>query len=300
MLPEFELLMPQTLPEALDMLAEGAPDVTPLAGGTSLLVDMRGGLRRPGVLMDLAGLSELHAIRQEDGHVVVGGGVTIAELLESPIIAQQASVLRDGAAVFANPLVRNRATLGGNLVYASPAADTAPPLLVLDAEVELMSKEGSRRVPLEDFITGVRETIRRPDELLAAVRWPVSSPHSIGAFHKLALRKADAISVLSVAVMVEGNGSGLPSPHRGGGGGEVYCQQARIALGAVAPRPIRAHAAEEVLRGQPLTPEIIAEAAHLSAESAAPIDDIRGSAAYRQRVVEVLVRRLIVSTERRR
>jgi CO/xanthine dehydrogenase FAD-binding subunit len=296
MLPEFDLLMPKTLPEALEMLAEGAPDVVPLAGGTGLLVDMRGGLRRPGLLVNVAGLDELHGVRREDGHVVVGGGVTIAGLLDDPLIARHASVLRDGAAVFANPLVRNRATVGGNLVYASPAADTAPPLLVLEAEVELVSKEGSRRVPLEDFITGVRETVRRPDELLAAVRWPLPAPHSAGAFHKLALRKADAISVLSVAVMVEGDGVAPPTSHRGEGGG--YCQQARIALGAAAPRPIRAHAAEEVLRGQPLTPEVIAEAARLSAECAAPIDDVRGSAAYRRRVVGVLVRRLLTEVAR--
>ncbi len=280
MLPEFDLLMPQALPEALDLLAEGAPDVTPLAGGTNLLVDMRGGRHRPSVLMNIAGLDELRGIRQEDGHLVVGGGVTVAELLDDPLIARHASVLREAAAVFANPLVRNRATVGGNLVDASPAADTASPLLVLDAEVELVSREEMRRVPLEEFIVGVRETLRQPQELLAAVRWPVPPPRSAGAFHKLRSRQAGAISVLSAAVMVEGDESGR-------------CRQARIALGAVAPRPIRAHAAEDLLRGQPLTPEIIAEAARLSAEATRPIDDIRGSAVYRQRVAEVLVRRLL-------
>lgn len=280
MLPEFDLLMPQTLPEALDLLAEGAPDITPLAGGTNLLVDIRGGRHRPSVLMNIAGLDELRGIRQEDGHLVVGGGVTIAELLDDPQIAQHASVLREAAAVFAHPLVRNRATVGGNLVDASPAADTAPPLLVLDAMVELVSKKGARRVPLEEFMVGVRETLCQPQELLAAVRWPVPPPHSAGAFHKLGLRKAAAISVLSAAVMVEGDESGC-------------CRQARIALGAVAPRPIRARDAEDLLRGQPLTSETIAEAARLSAEATCPIDDIRGSAAYRRRAVEVLVRRLL-------
>jgi len=262
------------------MLAEGAPDVTPLAGGTNLIADIRGGRHRPRVLMNIAGLDELRGIRQEDGHLVVGGGVTIAELLDDPLIARHASVLREAAAVFANPLVRNRATVGGNLVDASPAADTAPPLLVLDAMVELVSKEGSRHVPLEEFMVGVRETLRQPQELVTAVRWPVSPPHSAGAFHKVGLRKAAAISVLSAAVMVESDQSGR-------------CRQARIALGAVAPRPIRAHAAEDLLRGQPLTPESIAEAARLSTDATSCIDDIRGSAAYRQRVVEVLVRRLL-------
>jgi len=306
--------MPRTLPEALDMLAGGTTTVTPLAGGTSLLVDMRGGSARGGcgrsptepppavaglrpshlpVLMDLAGLDELHSIRQEDGHIVVGSGVAIAELLDDPLIAQYASVLRQAAASFANPLVRNRATLGGNLAYGSPAADTAPPLLVLGAEVELASKAGRRRVPLEDFWAGVRQTVRRPDELLTTIRWPVPSPHSASAFHKLALRKADAISVVNAAVLVEyletrffpeNLVSSVPAP---------TCRQVRIALGAVAPRPIRAHAAEDALCNRPLTPEAIAEAARLAAETTSCIDDVRGSAGYRQRVTEVLVRRLL-------
>lgn len=287
MLPEFDLLMPKTLPKALQMLAQGAPEVTPLAGGTGLLVDMRGGLRRPGVLMDVSRLDELRGIRQEDGHVVVGGAVTIAKLLEDPLIARQAAVLRQGAQVFANPLVRNRATLGGNLVYASPAADTAPPLLVLGAKVELVSERGSRRVPIEDFITGVRETTCCRDELLAAVRWPVPSPRSTSAFRKLALRKADAISVVSAAVMVEPGEDGR-------------CEQARIALGAVAPTPIRARAAEALLRGQPLTPDAIAEAARLAAEATCCVDDVRASAAYRKRVVAVLVRRLLEEVENKK
>ena len=280
MLPEFDLLMPKALPEALELLAEGAPDVTPIAGGTGLLVDMRAGLRRPGVLMDLAGLDELGAIRRDDGHVVVGAGVTVAELLDDPLIAQHAPVLRQGAEVFANPLVRNRATVGGNLVYASPAADTAPPLLVLGAEVELVSQDGSRRVPLEEFITGVRQTTCCRNELLASVRWPVPPPNAAAAFRKLALRKADAISVVSVAVMIQRDG-------------QDRCADVRIAMGAVAPTPLRAHAAEDLLRGQSPTPAAIAEAAHLAADATCCVDDVRASAAYRKRVTDALVRRLL-------
>ncbi len=280
MLPEFALLMPQTLEEALEMLAEGAPDVAPLAGGTNLVVDMRSGRYCPGVVVNIGGLEELRGVRRENGYLVVGGGVTIAELLDDPLIAQHAPVLREAAAVLANPLVRNRATVGGNLADASPAADSAPPLLVLGAEVELVSRQGTRRVPLADFFVHVRKTVRQPQELLAAIRWPVPTDRSASAFRKLALRKADAISVLNAAVNVERDGAGR-------------CRQARIALGAVAPTPIRAHEAEEALRGQQLTPATIAEAARLAAEATQPIDDIRGSAAYRKRVVEVLVRRLL-------
>ncbi len=294
MLPEFDLLMPETLPEALEMLVEAAPDVAPLAGGTNLIVDLRGGdpklsksLHRPGVLVDVASLDELRPIRRENGHVVVGGGVTIAELLEAPLIAEYAPPLKQAAAVFANPLVRNRATVGGNLADGSPAADTAPPLLVLGAEVELASREGTRHVGLDEFFVHVRQTVRRPDELLTAIRWPAPASGSVGAFRKLALRKADAISVVSAAVMVEPGEDGR-------------CEQVRIALGAVAPTPIRAGEAEEALRGEALTPETIAQAARLAAESIRPIDDIRGSADYRRRVVEVLVRRLLSESANQR
>jgi len=280
MLPEFDLLMPKVLPEALNMLAEGAPNVMPLAGGTSLIVDMRGGLRHPSVVMNIAGLEALRDVRVEDEQVVVGGGMTIAELLEHNLITQHAPVLQSAAAVFANPLIRNRATVGGNLAYASPAADSAPPLLVLDATVELSSESGVRRVPLADFFTGVRQTVRQPEELLTAVRWPVPAPRSAAAFHKLALRKADAISVLSVAVMVACDESG-------------HCTEARIALGAAAPTPIRAQNAEDVLRGERLTADVIAQAGQLAAETTCCIDDIRGSAAYRKRVTAALVRRLL-------
>lgn len=267
------------------MLSEGAPDVTPLAGGTNLIPDMRSGRHCPVVLMDIGGLDELRGIHQKDGDLVIGGGVTVAELLDDPLIAKYASGLRKAALVFANPLVRNRATVGGNLADASPAADSGPSLLVLDAEVELVSKEGARRVPLGDFFVHVRKTVCKPQELLASVRWPVPAPDSVGAFRKLGLRKAGAVSVLSAAVMVEPDGNGR-------------LVQVRIALGAVAPTPIRAHAAEDALRGQALAPGVISEAAHLAAVATCPIDDIRSSAAYRQRVVEVLVCRLLTDVAR--
>lgn len=280
MLPEFDLLMPEALPNALNLLVEGAPDTTPLAGGTNLIPDMRAAGGRPRVLMSVAGLNELRGIRQDAGHLTVGAGVTISELLDDPLVARHAPLLRDAAAVFANPLVRNRATVGGNLVNASPAADTATPLLVFGAEVELDSVEGPRYVPLEEFFVGVGKTACKPQELLVSVRWPVPSAGSVGAFRKLALRKAGAISVVNVAVMVSSNGDGR-------------CERARIALGAVAETPIRACMAEDLLCGQSLTPESIAQAARLSAEVTSCIDDIRGSASYRERVVGVLVGRLL-------
>jgi CO/xanthine dehydrogenase FAD-binding subunit len=280
MLPEFELLHPKTLPEALAMMA-GA-DVLPIAGGTNVLVDLRAGKHQPRTLIDVTRLPELRGIHRENGYLLIGGGTTISDLLHDPLIAQHAPALREAASVFANPLIRNRATVGGNLADASPAADTAPPLLVLDAEVELASRGGTRRVPLADFLVGVRQTSRRPDELLIAVRFPVPpAPGSASHFQKVGLRKADAISVLSAAVAVTRDAAGR-------------CTAARIALGALAPQPLRATAAEHVLLGQTPTPALIAEAARLAGEAARPINDIRGSAGYRRQVTEVIVRRLLM------
>jgi carbon-monoxide dehydrogenase medium subunit len=280
MLPEFELLMPRTLSEALEMLAQRAPDGMPIAGGTNVIPDLRGGRYRPACLVNIADLPELRGIRREDGFLVIGGGVTVAEVLEDTLVAQYAPVLQEAARALASPLVRNRATVAGNLANASPAADMAPPLLVLDAEVELASQEGVRRVPLKDFFVHVRRTVRQPHELITAIRIPLPLEGSRARFFKVALRKADAIAVVNGAVRVDLREDG-------------YCRAARVALGAVAPTPIRAWEAEHALEGQVLTPEVIAEAARLAAEATRTIDDLRGSAAYRRVVTAVIVRRAL-------
>lgn len=282
-MPEFDLLIPTTLAEALDMLARYGPEAVPIAGGTNVVVAMREGCLRQKILVDVSRLPELRGIRRTDGHITVGGGVTIAELLDDPLIARFGGPLREATQGFANPLIRNRATVAGNLVDASPAADTAPPLLVLGAEVELEGEVGKRSVPLDRFLIGPNETARRPNELLTAVRWPVPPADSAAAYQKLALRKGTACSVISAAVLVEWGGSG-------------QCRQARIALGAVAARPLRAYVAEEMLRGRGLSEAVIVAASGLAAGAVDPIDDVRGSAAYRRRMAELLVRRLLSQT----
>jgi carbon-monoxide dehydrogenase medium subunit len=283
MLPDYDSLAPATWAEALAALA-AQPDVVPIAGGTNVVVGMRAGELRGRTLMDINRLPELHGIRVSDGHVVIGGGTTVAELLASPAITEHAYPLHQAAAAFANPLVRNRATIGGNLVDASPAADTYPPLLVLDAEVELVSLHGVRWLPLDQFVLGVNQTERRPEELLRSVRWPLAPERSAGLHHKLALRKGTACSVMSAAVRVDTDQLGR-------------CTAARIALGAVAPRPIRAHEAEQSLVGESLTEVTIRRAAQLAGQACRPIDDVRSSAAYRRRVAEVVVRRLLTAVD---
>ncbi len=284
MLPRFELLMSQTVPEALEMLAGSAPDGLPVAGGTNLIPDLRGRKRRPQVLVNIAGLEGLQYIGEQDRYMVIGSGVTLAELLESELIAERAPILAEAASVFANPLIRNRATVGGNLGNASPAADTAPPLLVLDAEVKLASMGESRWVPLRDFFVDVCDTICRHVELITAIRWPVPPPRSFSRFRKLSLRKSTAVSVVSVAAQVTLNESGR-------------CADAALALGAVGPTPFRVDEAEEVLRGEALTTEVIDEATRFACTAASCIGDVRSSAAYRERVTDVLMRRLLTEAQ---
>lgn len=280
MLPEFDFLRPRTLPEALALLAELAPDVTPLAGGTNLIVELRDGHSSPKRLMDVSRLRELRGIRRDNGHMVIGGGTTISELLVHPLIAEHGRPLSQAAALLGNPLVRNRATVAGNLVNASPAADTAPPLIALGAEVELASKNGTRSVPLDGFMADVNKTLIRRDELLTSIRWPVPPARSAAGFYKIGLRKADACSVINAAAMIVWDEGGR-------------CSQARIAIGAAAPRPVRAPKAESALLGRALDRGLIEEAARLVDAAVQPIDDIRGTVAYRRRMAAVMVRRLL-------
>jgi CO/xanthine dehydrogenase FAD-binding subunit len=280
MLPEFDLWTLQTLPEALAQLSSAGSGAIPLAGGTNVIPDLRSGRHTPKVVLDISRLKELHGIRREDGHVVAGGCVTISELLASPLISEHGRTLMQAGRLFANPLIRNRATIAGNLVDASPAADTAPALLVLDAEVDLQSQAGCRSVPLQEFFIGVRKTVRRPDELLVSVRWPVAKAHTAYGYYKLGLRQADAISVVSIAIRLEADASGC-------------CRDVRIALGSVAPRPLRVLAAEDSLRGQAFTQEAFNRAAKLAVEAVSPIADLRASGDYRRRMVGVLVQRLL-------
>jgi len=277
-LPTFDLLQPKTLDEALKLLSE-TPEAVPIAGGTCLLVDLRERSTSADVLLDLSRIEELRRIETVGDELVIGATVTISEILGDPSVAEHAGVLRRACEMFAAPLIRNRATIGGNLAHASPAADTAPPLLLLDTMVEIQADGRKRVTPLHRFFAGPCETHLRPAHLVTAVRIPISKGTPRWTYEKIRLRKADAISVVSAAALAVPSKAGPP--------------EIRIALGAVAPTPVRAWDAEEVLKGRKLTSEAIAVAAKVAAEEARPIDDLRGSAGYRRREVEVLVRRCL-------
>jgi len=280
MYAEFDLETPERLEDALAVLANGdGAAVLPLAGGTNLVVDLRAGRIAPNRLVSLGRIDALRWIRRTDGRIALGGRTTISDLLRSAEIAQYAPALVDAARVFGGQMVRNAATVAGNIACGSPAADLVPPLLCLDADVVLTSAAGARTVPLAAYFTGYKTDLRRPDELISEISWPIPAAPSANQFYKLARRKGDAITVTGVAISISVTNG--------------VCTTARIALGAVSPAAMRARGAEALLEGHALTPALIEEAGRRAAEECRPIDDIRASADYRRHTVHVLTRRLI-------
>jgi carbon-monoxide dehydrogenase medium subunit len=241
--------------------------------------DVLYGRNRAQRVVDISRLSELRFIESNDDGIRIGALATVTDLLGSDLIRREATPLYESAAEFAGPLVRNRATVAGNLMDASPAADLAPPLLALDGEAELVSAVGRRTLPLCDFFVDYRKTGVWPGELVTAISVRPLGEGDKAAYHKLQLRRAMAISVVSVAVALRMDGE--------------TCAEAGIALGAVSAVPYRAEAAEEALRGRVVGEAEIDAAADAARESASPIDDVRASADYRRKMCGVLVRRLL-------
>ena len=276
----FELEMPRNLPDALAALDASRDAVTvPLAGGTNLIVDLRAKRERPDRIVGLGEVAELEGMELGEHRIVIGGRTTVSDLLRSAEIAAAAPSLVESARLFAGLMVRNTATVAGNIACGSPAADLVPPLLSLDADVTLTSASASRMVPLDEYFLGYKRDVRRPDELITRVSWPRLPANAVNAFYKLARRKGDAITVTGVAVTIAAEGG--------------ICTRARIALGAVAPVVLRAKAAEARLEGRALTPGVIEEAAAAAAGAASPIDDVRASAGYRLHTARALVGRLV-------
>jgi CO/xanthine dehydrogenase FAD-binding subunit len=274
-LPAFSLLRPKTLSEALDQMADH-PGAFPIAGGTNLIVDARAGKLVPETVVQIGHLKELRTIETTGNEMILGGAVTIGELLRDVRIEQEVPVLHAACKTFANALIRNRATIGGNLVNNAPCADTAPALLVLDADVELMSLMGTRRLPLIEFLKSPFITGRQGNELLTSVRFRIPPKTAIGKFRKMGLRKISCMAKVDVALL-------LDVDEHGG------CRKASIALGAASPVAMRAQSAEAILTGHPLRDDVIRRASEEAARTAAP----RSGSEYKQRVVAGLVRRLL-------
>ncbi|MGH8958899.1 MAG: FAD binding domain-containing protein [Acidimicrobiia bacterium] len=261
-------LQPNSVTEALTMLAANKGTARLVAGGTDLLLEMARG-QRPEVrtLIDVSRLDELHQIEVTGDQILIGSGVTHNEIVLSPLVVDRALPLAQACWEIGSPQLRNRATVVGNLVTASPANDTITPLRALGATLEIASTGGERVVELADFHRGVRKIDLGDDEMVTRLRVRAMKASERGIFVKLGLRKAQAISVIHLALILDFEGEEVVS--------------AAIALGSVAPTIIRATAAEAFLQGSSLDTNAIAEAARLVAELPTPIDDVRASAAYR-------------------
>ncbi len=278
-----------TLDEALGLLAAQREKARIVAGATDLLIEIERGVRKGiATLIDITrvpGLAEITL--DENDWVHLGPLVTHNQCAASPLIQARALPLAQACWEVGAPQIRNRATVAGNVITASPANDAISPLMALDATVTLAATNGRRTVALRDFYTGVRRTVLQPDEMLIDIAFPALQANERGKFITLALRRAQAISVVHVAVIVEFE------PGANGALTEQTIRRARIALGSVAPTIVRAADAEIYLAGQQLTPAVIEQAGLLAQAVARPIDDIRASAEYRLEMVKVVTARAL-------
>jgi len=261
--------------DVLKALSEQGERARIVAGGTDLILELERGVRKNiDMLIDVTRIPNLDQITlDEDGIIHLGPLVTHNHCVASKLIRERAYPLGRAAWEVGAPQIRNRGTIAGNLITASPANDTITPLMALRASVTLRSINGTRTVTLKDFYTGVRKTVMQPDEMLVDISFPAMTSTQRGTFIKLALRRAQAISIIDVAIIL--------------GFEADTVRTASITLGAVAPTIIHAEEAESYLAGKQLTDENIEETARLTMNAAKPIDDIRGSAAYRSEMVRV-------------
>lgn len=274
---EIDVLTPHNLAEALEMLHQNDPELKVVAGGSDVIVQLRDGVLRASKLLNILSLQELRYIRMTGGQIHIGALTTYSDIIHHDLTRNHAWILVEAARQIGAVQLQNTATIGGNLGNASPAGDSLPPLYALDATVVTCSKAGEREIPIEQFFTGYRKLALSPEELIEEVYFNSLDSDDRGAYLKLGLREANAISIVDVAVA-------LRAKKPDNSFGKIW-----IALGAVAPTIRRARKCEQALLNKPLTSDLLKQASALAAEDAAPIDDIRGSAEYRKDAVVSLV-----------
>jgi len=268
--PGYKLVTPKVLSEALGVLA-GEPGVwQPFAGGTDLMVLLESGKLTHKNYLNIWNLAELRGIAVSTEHVTLGALTTYTEVQSNPVLREEFPMLCQAASETGGLAIQNRGTIGGNIANASPAADSPPALLAYNAELELLSVRGSRWVPYQSFHTGYKQMIMQPDELLARVRLPRLWPDLHHYYRKVGTRKAQAISKVCFAATARIN--------------EGIVDLVRIALGSIAPIPLRCIKTEDALRGARLEPGIIEKAKIALAREIVPIDDIRSTKDYRLKV----------------
>lgn len=282
--PEFDYLVPETVAEACAMLKEHGKDAVVFSGGTDVIVKMKEKVLLPKYLISMKELSDLKKIEEVPGKgIVIGSRITHNGLVSSDILKKKYPSVCSAANSMANNQVRNRGTIGGNIINATPSADLPPILITLGAYVTLVDVDGStREVKVEDFITGVGTVDIKPTEILTTVTIPEEANKLTGSkYHKFALRKSGALAVVGTAVAVQVEGGVI--------------KDAKICLGAVAVKPVRAAKAEAHLIGKKATDELYAEAGEIAKTECKPIDDFRSSAEYRTAMVSVFTKRSLKS-----
>lgn len=272
-------IQPRTIDETVKLLAQYGQEARIINGGTDLIVEIERKIRAPRVVIDVSRLPNMDYIREDGDYIRLGAGVTHNQVVAASLLRDKAYPLARACWEVGAPQIRNRGTIAGNLITASPANDTITPLWAMGAEVKLKSARGERVLPFSTFFKGVRKTALEPDEMLVEVMFQKMSPKDRGTFIKLGLRRAQAISVVNTAVVLEFE--------------QDEISNAWITLGSVAPTIVSAIDAEQFLVGQWLSDAVIGEAAEMAANAAKPIDDVRGTAEYRREMVKVLVARAL-------
>ncbi len=281
---DFEYFEPTTIEEAVSLLKEYNQKAKVLAGGTDLIVQMK---RKDITFQYLVNLKTIPDLDYIDYHLEEGlkvGALTTLNAIEtSPLIKEKFSILSQAANTIGSVQNRNLGTMGGNLCHAAPSADTAPALIGLNTKAKIIGPRGERTISLEDFFTGPGETVLQGGDILIEVQIPNPPPHTGGTYIKHSAGKTMELAIVGIAVVITLDSS------------NGICHDVRIALGAVAPTPIRAHQAEGILREKTIVDNLIEEAAQMASEEAKPISDIRGFAEYRKELVKVLTGRAVKS-----
>ena len=280
-LPAFEFHEPGTVDEACRIMGELGEKTKILAGGTDLLVNMKKKLLAPEHLVSVDRIQSLAQLDASNGTFRIGSCVKAAEIAESDATQADFPALHEGASRLGSPLIRNLATVGGNLVTARPAADFPPPLMAYGATLVLKSTQGERSVPLTEFIEGPGRTVLSPNEVLEAVLLERPLPHSGSAYIKLGVREALEISLVNVAALLTLNAS------------DGAITAARVVMGSVAPTPLVSPSAEKVLKGETPSDALFLAAGEAAASDSRPIDDFRASAQYKRAMVRELTLRAL-------
>lgn len=281
----FNYLKAGTIEEATTLLKSHGSKARVIAGGTDLMVQVRQKVVRPDFVIDIEAIPGLDSLHFDEGvGLTIGAATPVRTLETSPEVRLNYPMLSQAAGQLASVAIRNVGTVGGNLCNASPSADTAPALLALSAEARIAGPSGTRQVPLEEFFVGPGKTVLEEGELLVELWVPPVHPRARGVYFKHSIRGSIDLAIIGVAVLA------VYDPQ-----GTIF-EDVNIALGAVAPTPMRAKRAEVLLKGQEVSDALIQTAAEIAAKESKPITDIRGTAAYRREMVQVFTRRALRET----